>query len=51
MPPQLDGIRLDQRRPVESLESLLEPTLALPRDAEGEKVLNRRVDESYGLKP
>jgi hypothetical protein len=39
MPPQLDGIRLDLRCPVESLESLLEPTLALSRDAEGEKIL------------
>jgi len=28
----------------------LKRTLSL-RDAEGEKVLNRRVDESYGLKP
>jgi hypothetical protein len=39
MPPQLGGIRLQLDRPVERLESLLEPPLALPRDAEGEKVL------------
>ena len=39
MPPQLDGIRLELDRPVESLESLLEPPLALPRDAEGEQIL------------
>jgi hypothetical protein len=39
MPPQLTGIRLQLDRPVERLESLLEPPLALPRDAEGEKVL------------
>ena len=39
MPPQLGGIRLQLDRPVERLERLLEPPLALPRDAEGEKVL------------